>query len=86
MKTQTFYRYLTLFGFTFWILESAYFGWNMKPINIFESFADIMSQATIWWGIVGDILTNLNITKNENNTINTKNVSINGKPVIQFIK
>lgn len=79
-----FYRFLVLAGFIFWISESAYFGWNEKPINVFERWADIASQIMLWWGIIGDLLTNIKIEKSETNNINTKNVNINGKPVIKF--
>lgn len=79
-----FYRKLAVSGFIFWILETAYFGFNETPINVFERFADIASQTAILWGILGDIFSNLTIVKHTHSHIKTKSFNINGKPIIKI--
>lgn len=83
MKTK-FYKYLIFAGFILWFGETAYFGWNDKPVNAIEKMLDIFSQAMILWGFIGDIATNLTIQKNETNNINTKSVNINGRPTLKM--
>lgn len=78
------YKIIFFLGLILWIAETALFGWNDKPVNDYERILDTLSWIFILWGILGDLLSNLKIEKNETNNINTKNVNINGKPVIKF--
>ena len=59
------YSILVLAGFTLWILETWYFGWNMKAQSAPESILDAISWSLIVWGIIGDILSGIIIIKND---------------------
>lgn len=73
MRTQSsyqkkrFYRWLAILGIVLWFAETAYFGFNDKPENGLEGALDALSFIMIGWGIVGDLLSNLKITKHEYN-------------------
>lgn len=75
---MTFYRGLVLFGFIFWITETAFFGWNETAQSGLERIADTISWTAIIWGIIGDVMKNVHIQKfnTTNNNINTKTVEI----------
>ena len=51
-------------GILLWISSTAYFGYNETAQSPAESFTDTISTLLIFWGLLGDILTNLKITKN----------------------
>lgn len=76
------YTYFVIIGFVLWIAETAYFGWNEKAQSSPERILDTVAFVLMAWGIVGDILKNVTIEKRTN--IHTKNVLLNGKPVIHF--
>ena len=57
------YITLVLLGFALWLLETAYFGWNMKPKSAVEAILDSVSVMLIAWGIIGDVLNGLLISK-----------------------
>lgn len=60
------YTALALFGFVLWIAETDYFGWNATAQSTAESILDTISWLLIVWGIVGDIVANLEIHKHYN--------------------
>lgn len=70
------YLLLIIAGFILWIAETAYFGFNEKPENAVESTLDFIAFTMMFWGIIGDIFSNLTIVKNYN--IKTKDVNIVG--------
>lgn len=80
MKTKHLKRpkYFTILviGFVIWIAETAYFGFNDNPENGMEAFLDVVSFGMIFYGLIGDLLTNVRIQKHYHNTtnINTKKV------------
>lgn len=73
MRTQSsyqkkrFYRWLAILGIVLWLAETAYFGFNDKPENGLEAALDFITAVMIFWGIIGDLLSNLKITKHEYN-------------------
>jgi hypothetical protein len=75
------YLIIVLIGFTFWIGESWYFGWNRTAETTAEAWMDSISTILIFWGIIGDILQGMTIVKNTN--ITTRNVKIE-KPNINM--
>jgi hypothetical protein len=68
------YPLIFLIGFIIWILENIFFGWNHKPESSFEGVMDILSAILIFWGVVGDIVSNLHIHKHTD--VNAKEVKI----------
>jgi hypothetical protein len=87
MRNKTFYRILVLVGFALWLGETAYFGYNDTPQSGLEKMLDIISQAAIFWGILGDLLTGLKISKHEHHITNAKKLNYidqrtNGKTVV----
>ena len=76
------YFTILLVGFIIWIVETAAFGFNDKPENGLEAFLDIVSFSMIFYGLIGDLLTNVEIHKNyykyKETNIKTRSVSING--------
>lgn len=69
------YLIITIIGIALWLIETAYFGWNSKAQSTPEKMFDAIGWLLIIWGFIGDITTNLNITKNTN--ITTKTVEVN---------
>lgn len=55
--------YFVIIGITLWISETAFFGWNDKPINGMERVLDVISWLLIFWGIIGDISSGLTYKK-----------------------
>lgn len=53
-----------LVGFTLWILENMFFGWNQTAQSNAETVLDLLSAVLIFWGVFGDIASGLNYTKN----------------------
>jgi len=51
MKVK-FYECLIVVGFIIWLAETAYFGFNVKPINNIEYFFDVFSVSLIFVGVV----------------------------------
>ncbi len=49
-------------GLAIWLIETAFFGWNWTAHSSAERFWDTVSGVLLFWGIVGDILSGLNIT------------------------
>ncbi len=50
-------------GAVLWFVETTLFGFNLKPESGFEALLDSVSLILIGWGIIGDILSGLTITK-----------------------
>jgi len=65
------YLLLIIAGFILWIAETAYFGFNEKPENAVESTLDFIAFTMMFWGIIGDIFSNLTIVKKYNITDTT---------------
>ena len=61
MKVK-FYECLIVAGFIIWLAETAYFGFNLEPINNIERFLDCFSIAIIVSGLILSITTNLTNT------------------------
>lgn len=57
------YTYIAIAGFALWLGSTAFFGWNDEPINAAERVFDIASTILIFWGVIGDILKGVVITK-----------------------
>lgn len=76
------YFIIASLGFLIWIIETAAFGFNAKPESGLESFLDVLSGGMIIYGILGDLLTNVEIHKNyyryKETNIKTRAVTING--------
>lgn len=77
------YFIILLLGFALWIIETAAFGFNTKPENGLEAFLDLVSGGMIIYGLVGDLLKNVEIHKNyykyKETNIKTKTVNVNGQ-------
>lgn len=85
------YFAIATFGFVLWLAETAYFGFNATPENNIEKTLDLVSGILIGWGIIGDILSGIEIHKkstsvfNETHNITTKNVEVQGaEPKITY--
>ena len=81
------YFYILLAGFILWIVETAAFGFNDKPANGLEAFLDIVSFGMIFYGLIGDLLSNVEIHKNyykyKETNIKTRSVEIKGdNPIV----
>jgi membrane protein DedA with SNARE-associated domain len=62
-----FSHFLIVAGFTLWIAETAYFGFNLYAVSNAEKFLDNISFALIVVGIiVNAIRININININKN--------------------
>ena len=68
------YKLMSAIGFIIWIAETAYFGWNETAQSAAERILDTLSLVLIFWGIFGDIATNLTIKKGTH--INAKQATI----------
>lgn len=69
------YSFLLIIGMIFWVAESAYFGWNMEPINAYEATADTLATIIIIWGVVGDILKGVTWQKSTHITVAKEDLS-----------
>ena len=47
---------LIILGFAIWAIETAYFGFNLTPINNVERFFDVFSMLLILVGIILSII------------------------------
>lgn len=76
------YFYILVIGFVIWISETAIFGFNAKPASGLEAFLDLLSGGMIIYGLIGDLLQNVEIHKNyyryKETNIRTRSVNING--------
>lgn len=85
MKRPSKYIIIIIIGVILWISETAFFGWNDKPESAAESLLDFISGVLIFWGIIGDLFSNVTIIKkhyntfNETHNITTKEVKVTGK-------
>jgi len=70
------YPIIVVIALALWLGESAYFGWNKTAQSPVESFLDLLSGILLFWGIVGDLLRNVRITKTYNNVTNAKKLTI----------
>jgi hypothetical protein len=82
MQSKRKYFVILVLGFLLWIGETATFGFNAKPQSGLEAMLDTVSAAMMIYGIIGDLLTNVEIHKNyykyKETHIHTKNVEIKG--------
>jgi len=83
------YFIILLLGFMLWIVETAAFGFNAKPESGLESFLDLVSGGMIVYGLIGDLLRNVEIHKNyykyKETNITTKKVEVKGaNPKIDY--
>lgn len=62
-KINWHYGLLALAGITLWVIENIYFGWNKTPQSGLEGFCDLLAAILMFWGVVGDITSNLTIVK-----------------------
>ena len=62
------YNLLVLFGLILWLSETAFFGWNETPQSGLEAMLDSISWLFIVWGIIGDVLKGLRVSKHYNIT------------------
>lgn len=84
-------KYFTILvaGFILWIAETAAFGFNKEPANGLEAFLDLVSGGMMIYGLIGDLLTNVEIHKNyykykETNS-KTRSVEIKGdNPTLNY--
>lgn len=81
------YFLILVLGFIIWVAETAYFGFNAKPESGVEAFLDLVSGAMMIYGIIGDLLSNVEIHKNyykyKETNIKTRSVEIKGdNPVV----
>lgn len=76
------YFVILLAGFVLWVAETAYFGFNAEPENNIEAFLDVVSAGMIIYGLIGDLITNVEIHKNyykyKETNIKTRNVEVKG--------
>lgn len=76
------YFIIATIGFIVWVAETAAFGFNAKPHSGLEAFLDVASTLLLAYGIIGDLLSNVEIHKNyykyKETNIKTRSVSING--------
>lgn len=79
------YFIILVLGFVLWLAETAYFGFNDKPENGIEATLDAATFLMMAYGLIGDLLRNVRITKHYHNIstsrhiINTKNVEVTGE-------
>lgn len=71
--SKRFYRWLAILGIALWFAETAYFGFNKTPGSGLEGALDFLSGVMIFWGIIGDLLTNVRITKTD--IVNTRKMN-----------
>lgn len=61
---MNFNRFLIILGFAIWLIETAYFGFNIYAITDAEKFCDRLSFSLILVGVLLDIIRiNININK-----------------------
>ena len=68
------YTFITIGAFIFWFIETAYFGWNMEAQSTLEAFCDTTVAVLFIWGIGGDILKNVEISKKISMSVHTDDV------------
>lgn len=62
-KSFPYYKLLQWIGLIGWFIETAYFGFNAKPVNGLEGALDVFFWVLIIAGFIGDIITSIHITK-----------------------
>ncbi len=76
------YFLILVAGVLLWIIETAAFGFNAKPESGLEAFLDLLAGGMIFYGLIGDLLQNVEIHKNyyryKETNIKTRSVNING--------
>lgn len=85
------YFYILVAGFVLWVIETAAFGFNAKPESGLEGFLDTVATIMMLYGVVGDLLTNVEIHKHSNyykykeTNIKTRNVEVKGeRPTVNY--
>jgi len=84
------YPYLALVGFLIWFIGTWHGGFSMEPQSNFERLTDFVGPILMVWGIIGDILSGVEIHKVDksvhNHDIHTQNVDFKysgKKPVVK---
>ena len=76
------YFIILIAGFILWLAETAYFGFNDKPENGLEATLDAATFLMMAYGLIGDLLRNVRITKHYHNisttNVKTKRVEVTG--------
>jgi hypothetical protein len=76
------YFLILILGVVLWITETAAFGFNTKPESGLEAFLDLLAGGMIFYGLIGDLLQNVEIHKNyykyKETNIKTRSVNISG--------
>lgn len=83
MKNQKRKYFLILVaGVLLWFIETAAFGFNAKAESGLEAFLDLLAGGMIFYGLIGDLLQNVEIHKNyyryKETNIKTRTVNIAG--------
>lgn len=77
------YFIILLIGLLLWIAETAYFGFNKTPESGVEGFLDTLAFLLMGYGLIGDLIQNVEIHKNyykyKETNIKTKTVNVNGQ-------
>ena len=73
------YMLVAVVAFTGWILETWYFGWHTTAQSPAEHIADFGIAVLLFWSIIGDIVSNVQVHKHYN--ITTQDVTITLDPV-----
>lgn len=60
------YVALLVSGFTLWVIETCAFGINERPESFLEAILDTAAFIMMFWGVLGDLLSNLYVIKVEN--------------------
>lgn len=84
-KHFTGYRLFAAAGLLLCLAETAYFGWNMTAQSGPEKMLDSISSIMIGWGIAGDVLARIKITRNITKRYDIKTDRIvfeNGKEIL----
>lgn len=89
MKPKRYFRILVA-GFVLWVVETAYFGFNASPENSVEALLDMIAAGMIIYGLIGDLVTNVEIHKNyykyKETNIKTRSVEVKGdNPVVNNV-
>lgn len=79
------YFIILILGTVLWVAETAYFGFNAKAESGAEAALDTLAFGMIAYGLIGDLMRNVRVTKHYHNisttrhTINTKKVEVTGE-------
>lgn len=66
---KKYYTIMAITGFAIWFLGTWHGGFSDEAQSSFEKMTDFVGFILMFWGIVGDVLQGLAITKNTNVSI-----------------